>query len=963
MDPLLEPGSPSRGDPSGPGVGVLTDERPPERPEGPWRGPWYTAAWMPRAVTGLVVTLSSLWVLSQVNPSKVFTSTTPTGGDMGAHVWGPAYLRDHLLPALRLSGWTMDWYAGFPALHFYMPLPYLLIVGLDVVMPYQWAFKLVVIGGLVALPVAAWAMAALARAPFPVPALFAVAATVFVFDTNWSIYGGNTYSTMAGEFAFTIALAVAMVALGLAIRGMNDGSYRNTVGVLLAVTALCHLIPAFFLAVSIVIMLLARGLVHLPRTAGLVGSAGLLLAATAVAAAGTDQPAFLGALGFLLVLAIGLLALVLTARREWRRAWWVASAGLLGMLLSAVWLLPFLWRRDYLNDMGWEQLDQVTGPLFFPDTSSIGWLLTLALIGALVALVRWEWFGVGLVAMALTFWMLVARWPVEQLWNARILPFWYLSLYLLAAYGIGRVVPTVVGIVRDARAARLRLHETVLVWPEPAADDDLPPLPRLVTRPAQTDRDAEPRWAVPAGIGIALVVLVAAVGFTGFRSRVLPFGERDADGVYHWGPFNLSPDEASLASSWVDWNFTGYELKAAYPEYEDVVQTMAQLGESRGCGRALWEYGKDQLDAYGTPMALMLLPHWTEGCIASMEGLYFESSPSVPWHFHMQSELSANPSRPQRGLQYRDLDPDDLESGVQHMQLYGVRYYMAFSDEAVAAAGEHEDLEYLATSGPWVIFEVADSPLVEGLSHEPVVVEGLGNGQDDWLEPTEEWWLNRSDGVTFGNDGPDHWARVELTDDGAIPDLPAEALPAVEVSGVEMGQDWIEFDVDTVGVPVLVKVSYFPNWDVDGARGPWRVAPNLMVVIPEEDHVRLKYRTSGLDLIALGLTAVGILLLILLRRRGRLRVERPTPAPVGAGDDEARFWSSASDPLGPDFSSRAYYGDPVGSGRDLDGMPPDPFDDGMPPDPFTDDGDRGDEAPRRPSQDDDGMPPDPFDDR
>ena len=50
---------------------------------------------------------------------------------MGAHVWGPAYLRDHLLPHGQLAGWTPDWYAGFPAYQFYMVLPSLLIVVLN----------------------------------------------------------------------------------------------------------------------------------------------------------------------------------------------------------------------------------------------------------------------------------------------------------------------------------------------------------------------------------------------------------------------------------------------------------------------------------------------------------------------------------------------------------------------------------------------------------------------------------------------------------------------------------------------------------------------------------------------------------------------------------------------------------------------------------------------------------------
>ena len=29
----------------------------------------------------------------------------------------------------------------------------------------------------------------------------------------------------------------------------------------------------------------------------------------------------------------------------------------------------------------------------------------------------------------------------------------------------------------------------------------------------------------------------------------------------------------------------------------------------------------------------MLLPFWTDGCIGSMEGLYFEASGSTPYHF------------------------------------------------------------------------------------------------------------------------------------------------------------------------------------------------------------------------------------------------------------------------------------------------------------------------------------------
>ena len=950
MDPLLGHGTADPGrDPDDPDRAVMVDEiaAPPPPPEPRRTQPWYEASWIPRVVTAAVVGLAVIWVLAQVNPSKVFLDTTPTGGDMGAHVWGPAYLRDHLLSSFRLTGWTMDWYAGFPALHFYMPLPYLAIVLLDVLLPYGIAFKIIAISGLVAMPVAAWAMGHLARAPFPVPALFAVGATVFVFDTNWSIYGGNVYSTMAGEFAFTISLAVALVTIGLAFRGLQDGTHRASVAVLLAVCATCHLIPALFVAIAIVAVLLAKGILRLPSWVGLVGAVGVAAAAVAVAAVGADQPGWLGKVGVAIAISVLLLGVATVARWEWRRTWWVVSAGGLGFLLSAFWVLPFLGRRDYLNDMGWERLNRVAEVLFFPDVSSIAWLLLLAAVGGIVALVRWEWLGVSLTVIAMIFWAMVAAWPIDRLWNARLLPFWYLSLYLLAAYGLAHLASTVSASVRAASPANRRLHETVLEWPDPDPESDVPPLFRLVSRPVPRLRLTDPSWTRPVAIGVALLALLAGVLFTGFRARVLPGGDRDASGNYQWGPFHLAASEASLAGSWVDWNFKGYEGKSQYGEYHGIVDTMREVGEVNGCGRALWEYGKDRLDGYGTPMALMLLPFWTDGCIDSMEGLYFESSTTVPWHFHMQSELSAEPSRPMRDLAYSDLD---IDRGVAHMQQFGVNYYMAFSDTAVSAALEHPDLTPIANSGSWVVFEVADSPLVEPLATEPVVVEGLGQDQGEWLPPAEEWFLEDYDDTTFAADGPDHWERVELVD-GELPELPTAELPEVTVDDIESGEDWISFTVDQIGVPVLVKASYFPNWEVSGAAGPWRVAPNLMVVIPEESEVRLSYGYTTLDLAGIGLSVLGLVGLVLLRRRGPMRVDSrdaaDEPLPLDADDD---FWNASPAPLGPDFTSRVFYGEPIGSPTDSrsnrPAAPPGPLDDLLAPDDL--------------SRPDDEMPPDPF---
>ena len=73
-EPVIEPtpaGSPEAAELAGPLVAFLR------------RVPF--TAW----VTGLLVAGSVLFVLWVVNPDGVlFTDTTPTGGDLGAHVWG-----------------------------------------------------------------------------------------------------------------------------------------------------------------------------------------------------------------------------------------------------------------------------------------------------------------------------------------------------------------------------------------------------------------------------------------------------------------------------------------------------------------------------------------------------------------------------------------------------------------------------------------------------------------------------------------------------------------------------------------------------------------------------------------------------------------------------------------------------------------------------------------------------------
>ncbi len=922
----------------------------------------------------LVVAACSMFVFWQLHPDLVLARTTPAGGDMGAHVWAFGYLRDVLLTDFRLSGWTPDWYAGFPVFQFYMVVPFLAMVILNaglggpaallsaagsfalsarasgsqravgvvaglglvllaavgiwysfdtgvafvamaaailggalvirvgrhrrarllgtlaivvavvgIAMPYGPSFKLVTVAGVVAMPVSAFVFGRLARLPHPTPALLSVATVAFLFDKNFTIYGGNIASTMAGEFAFSISLALAIAYLGVLVHGLRTGSHRATAAVMLALVGLCHLIPAFFALGATIVLLIVHVVSEVPVSSANARARSGIAAAAALAVV-LFVALVASATGFATtgpVVVVAVVVSMMIAALWWSRlgpdeedpgddvrpigvarTWWLASTGVVAALLASWWVVPFFWRRTYLNDMGWAKIAVHTeGTSIWTWFSETVWtelvpgdlkaVAAFALVGAVLSLVFKNRIGTALVILGLALALAFVYAPQGRLWNARLLPFWYLVLYFLAAMGVGEVV-------------RAMAHV-------------------FASRPDRPVRSIN--WLA------APVVLLVLMVFLGGQLRNLPGGRDNADGSYRLngsvgvpGVFSIDVPEAltvdvtgrNFVTGWAEWNYLGYERKPAYPEYRDIVSTMADVGQTRGCGMSLWEYSPD-LNDYGTPMALMLLPHWTDGCIGSMEGLYFEASSTTPFHFLMQSELSATPSRAQRDLPYRELD---LDAGVDHLQLMGVRYYMARSAEANTAARSHPDLTEVAVSGPWVVYEVADAPTVEALSFEPAVTTS-GEGQDEWLcsgedeadrctGPALDWFQDSSTwDVALAATGPSGWQRV---DEGETPESRPVA-PAV-VDDVAVGRDGISFTVDQVGTPVLVKQSYFPNWEVSGAEGPYRVAPNLMVVVPTDTDVSMTYGRTGIDYLAYLLGLGGIALAVLLWRSGPVAVRR-----------------------------------------------------------------------------------------
>ncbi|MFA5775098.1 MAG: hypothetical protein WC864_06955 [Ilumatobacteraceae bacterium] len=776
-------------------------------------------------ITSIVIVAgATLFLLKTLHLGLILRDNTPTGGDMGAHVWGPAFLRDHLLSSWKLSGWSMDWYAGFPVYRFYMVVPALLILLVDLILPYGVAIKIIAVIGILTLPFATWLFGRLARFAFPIPELLVIAATVFLYDESFTIYGGNIASTMAGEFSFSIALTLAMIGFGLFAHGMYTGERRILTAVVIALAALCHGVVLIFVFIGVALMLLLW-------------------------------------------------------RDELRLKWGLWVMGI-AALLSSFWVIPFITGQAYMTDMKYEPRPSGANDsfwkMFFPLPAF--WnisIMLFALVGFAVCIYRRQKVGIwlGIFGVVLAIFVFISRDGLPMiglLWNPRVLPFFYLVRYMLMMIGIYEVVAGAAKFVALEEMARSTMARTE----------------ELVVVSAPSPIRSRPFFNIAMAGGLAaLVTFILA-----FHFQELPFGKvvtnSDNVAMYEWGPLKTKLSNDGFVDGWARWNFQGYEGKTTYGEYHDVVQTMQQLGEDPnfGCGRALWE-NNSELNKYGTTMSLMLLPFWTDGCIGSMEGLFFEAAGTTPYHFVAAAAMSKQSSNPVRELRY---DNNDATKGVRYLQQLGVKYFMAFTPQAVNQASAQPELTEIARSGPWVIYKVAGSDaLVVPLEVQPVVAKtGGGDPRERWLEVGMSWFQNPDDWTALpAADGPKDWQRVEVEvdltrrvgepgDSGRqidvvvpLEDVRTVPLSPVNITDIKIGESDVKFTVDQIGVPVLVRVSYFPNWRVSGAKGPYRVAPNMMVVIPTSTNVHMTYNRSKVDILAYLLTFLGIGLAIRYRRR------------------------------------------------------------------------------------------------
>ena len=161
--------------------------------------------------------------------------------------------------------------------------------------------------------------------------------------------------------------------------------------------------------------------------------------------------------------------------------------------------------------------------------------------------------------------------------------------------------------------------------------------------------------------------------------------------------------------------------------------------------------------------------------------------------------------------------------------------------------------------GGFRVYKIPDSDLIEVVSDINLKLK-----TKKWLDESIDWYkkMDLSQPIVF------YQNKKELEDiKGYLQQKELTENATVEIK--EIKNDSLFFSTDYLGMPHLIKYSYFPGWQVKGAKGPYLISPSFMMVIPFQNEVTLEYSYNIWDKIGFAMSIGSFMMILLLLLRVR----------------------------------------------------------------------------------------------
>jgi len=311
---------------------------------------------------------------------------------------------------------------------------------------------------------------------------------------------------------------------------------------------------------------------------------------------------------------------------------------------------------------------------------------------------------------------------------------------------------------------------------------------------------------------------------------------------------------------WVKWDYSGFETKGLWPQFHDV---NTYLKGSCRDPRVAYEHGLRHRSA-GSVRAFESLPLFSGR--STLEGLYIQSSITSPFIFYLQSETSPRPSCPLSRYNYSRLN---FHRGLEHLKMFNVSHFIAVTDTVRKAIENQPEIIREKDFPPYTVYRLLGNSnrYVSLLDHDPPLVI-----TSNWRAIAFEWF-RRGDLST-------HLAfkeTLEPDDARLFRSISYEKLPNSGNSGFHniknpisehtdikevIGPEEIIIETPYIGRPHLVRISYHPNWHVEGAERIYLASPSFMLIYPTHERVRLSYGRSLPNYLGCLLSAIGIFIVL-----------------------------------------------------------------------------------------------------
>jgi len=672
----------------------------------------------------------------------VFSDLLPTGGDMGAHIVPTKFFVTELFNNFKLSGWSHDWFAGYPVYYFYFPLPPIITSLLSFLFPFSISFKTMVLISQVLLVISIEMLMRKNSKEFSFYG-FGVG-LLYLLTESFTIFGGNLASSLAGQYSFTYSIAFANFSIFYLLKS-NHRYSTEIASLLIGLSVLSHLIPF---------------MIYLPIFAYyfLKSNAKITIKIAA----------------FLFFL-------------------FIAMRFSISLFLN----LEFTTNMTYTP---YTQLSDLVKSDVLP--FAIGAIIYVILSSSRTTLKAVAGFELYLVSISI---FLFFYGPESALWNGRIVPFFNLGIIILffnlLHFDIKNLTKKIQGkyplIVFILSINSYLMYLYYSKWGN--------------TYSTTT-------------ISINLIILLMfLISINSEKSLI------------YTTLVSLTFGTLSYLPHWLNWNFSGYESKNNWSDITTLYEGLDTLEP----GRIMWEPNSD-LNKYGTPMVLMTIPMFTDH--QSVEGLYFDSSITTPFHFLTVSGLAERPSNPVGGLTYIN---GEFDKGFRLMEELGVDYFIAYTSSIKDKANESENFNFLFSNEVFNVYSINTKKveLVEDSLHifeSPDFYDRLKNAvlrdgsEQSFFEAAYKSFKEELNHKIIENYDESLTVRSEKNTDLLISDL-------------NIQNDLITFKTNKPNQLHLIKVSYFPNWKIKNGYGPFRISPSFMAVIPKDEFVEIKFESSNVE--------------------------------------------------------------------------------------------------------------------